>query len=87
MVPLMKCCLCGPSHEFQSPQGYILLFLSLTSKLSETGRVGMTKMKGRRVQFWVLFTDVHTEQQIQSHHGTQHNTFLKRCCSLGLNTQ
>lgn len=46
MVPLMKCCFCGSSHEFQRPQGYIFLFLSLTSKLSGTGRVGMTKTEG-----------------------------------------
>lgn len=56
MVPLMKCCFCGSSHEFQRPQGYIFFFLSLTSKLSGTGRVGMTELKGHQVQHWMLFT-------------------------------
>lgn len=56
MVPLMKCCFCGSSHEFQRPRGYIFLFLSLTSKLSGTGRVGMTKLRGHQVQRWMLFT-------------------------------
>lgn len=36
------------------PPGTHFAFLSLTSKLSETGRVRMTKMKGRRVHFWVF---------------------------------
>lgn len=56
MVSLMKCCFCGSSHEFQRPQGYIFVFLSLTSKLSGTGRVGMKKPRGHQVQSWMLFT-------------------------------
>lgn len=58
MVPLMKCCFCGSSHEFQRPQGYILPFLSLTSKLSGTGRVGMKKLRGHQVRHEMLCTKV-----------------------------
>lgn len=56
MVPLMKCCFCGSSHEFQRPRGYIFLFLSLTSKLSGMGRAGMKKLRGHQVQRCMLFT-------------------------------
>lgn len=40
MVPLMKCCFCGSSHESQRPLGDILL-PSLTSKLYVRGHDGM----------------------------------------------
>ncbi len=79
MVPLMKCCFCGSSHEFQRPRGYIFLFLSLTSKLSGTRRVGMTKLRGHQVQHWMLFTNLLTKSRniktMESPQGITQNIF------------
>lgn len=65
MVPLMKCCFCGSSHEFQKPQGYIFLFLSLPSKLFGTGRVGMKKLRGQQVQ--MLDAAYQTSYRVKEH--------------------
>lgn len=65
MVPLMKCCFCGSTHEFQKPQGYIFLFLSLPSKLFGTGRDGMKKLRGQQVQ--TLDAAYQTSHRVKEH--------------------